>query len=62
MLYDPYTMSMSPHVPSPLRQCALVRKGGLGGLALRAGGLGRPSPPREAEGFGAARPPMMGAI
>ena len=43
MLYDPYTMSMSPHVPPPLRQCVLARKGGPGSLAPWAEGLGWPS-------------------
>ena len=58
MLYDPYTMSMGPHGPSRLRQCALARKGGPGGLAPWAGGLGGPSaPPGKQEGLGGGTPP-----
>ena len=64
MLYAPYTMSMGPHGPSRLRQCALARKKGPGGLAPRAGGLGEPSAPQGKPWrvWGAARSPMLEAI
>ena len=46
------------HVPSPFVPCALARKGGPGGLAPRAGGLGGPSaPPGKQGGLGGGTPP-----
>ena len=46
------------YVSSPYGPCALARNGGPGGLASRAGDLGKPSsPPGEQEGFGARSPP-----
>ena len=50
------------HVPSPFVQCALARKGGPGGLAPRAGGLGGPSaPPGQQGGLGGGTPPNVGS-
>ena len=50
-------------VPSPFGQSALVRKGGLGGLAPWAGGLGEPSlPPGQQGGLAGGTPPMLGAV
>ena len=63
MLYDPYTMSMGPHGLSRLRQCALARKGGPGGLAPGRGVWGGLRPPQGSrEVWGAARPPMVGGF
>ena len=61
MLYALSTMSMGPHGPSRLRQCALARKGGPGGLAPQAGGLGVPSAsPGKQGGLEGGTPPNDG--
>ena len=59
VLYGPYrSCSIWLHVPSPLRPCALARKGGPGGLAPQAEGLGGPSaPPGKQGGLGGGTPP-----
>ena len=46
----------------PFEPCALARKGGPGGLAPRAGGLGGPSaPPGQQGGLGGGTPPNVGS-
>ena len=76
VLYGPYrSCSIWLHVPSPLRPCALARKGGPGGLAPQANGLGSFAPQadglaglsatpdegplREAGGFGGRHAPQL---